>query len=123
MIEGIGGAFLFSNDVKALAAWYRDNLGLDSAGEESVHKIYEVRDFEDPEKEISMAWAILPADEDIRGQPRTGKINYRVKNLDEILAHLKSRDVPIEKSETHPYGKFATVRDPEGNAIELWEPI
>ena len=24
--------------------------------------------------------------------------------------------------ETYPYGRFARVHDPEGNAVELWEP-
>jgi hypothetical protein len=25
--------------------------------------------------------------------------------------------------ETYPYGKFGWILDPEGNKIELWEPI
>jgi predicted enzyme related to lactoylglutathione lyase len=125
MIDGIGGTFLFSNDAKKLARWYHDCLGMDLKGEDgacSTYKIFESRDVENPEIKRSMAWAIIPAKDEIKGQPRTGKINYRVKNLAETLSHLKSKGVAVEKTEEDPYGKFATVKDPEGNQIELWEP-
>jgi catechol 2,3-dioxygenase-like lactoylglutathione lyase family enzyme len=47
-----------------------------------------------------------------------------VKNLGEVLSHLKSKGVPIEKTAEYPsYGNFAWVRDPDGNKIELWEPF
>jgi predicted enzyme related to lactoylglutathione lyase len=70
-----------------------------------------------------MAWAIMPTDQDIKDKPRTGQINYRVKSLKEVLSHLKSKGVAIEKTAEYPsYGNFAWVRDPDGNKIELWEP-
>jgi hypothetical protein len=126
MIDGIGGAFLFSNDPKKLAGWYRDCLGMD-LGEDpdcnSIYKIFEYRDLENPEMKRSIAWAILPANDDIQGKPRTGKINYTVKNLAEALGHLKNKEVAVEKTEDHLYGKFAWIKDPEGNQIELWEPL
>jgi predicted enzyme related to lactoylglutathione lyase len=69
------------------------------------------------------AWAIMPTDQDIKDKPRTGQINYRVKNMEEVLSHPESRGVAIEKTEEHPpYGHFAWLRDPQGNKIELWEP-
>ncbi|HTZ48988.1 MAG TPA: VOC family protein [Verrucomicrobiae bacterium] len=125
MIEGIGGAFLFSNDVKRLAAWYRDCLGIIPAGEDpecnSIYATYEYWDLENSKIKRTTAWAILPTDQDIKGKPRTGKINYRVKNMGEILSHLKSKGVTIDKTEEYPYGKFAWLKDPDGNPIELWE--
>jgi hypothetical protein len=30
--------------------------------------------------------------------------------------------VAIEQIEDYDYGRFAWLRDPEGNRIELWEP-
>jgi hypothetical protein len=125
MIEGIGGAFLFSNDVKRLAIWYRDCLGILPAGEEpdskSVYATFEYWDLENPKIKRTTAWAILPTDNDIKEKPRTGKINYRVKDMAKILSHLKSKGVAIEKSEEYSYGKFAWLTDPDGNQIELWE--
>ncbi len=50
-------------------------------------------------------------------------INYRVDNLDALLAALKEEGVEIDpKREDYDYGPFAWIMDPEGNRIELWEP-
>jgi predicted enzyme related to lactoylglutathione lyase len=125
MIDGIGGVFLFTNDIKRLAAWYRDCLGIVPAGEDgdcnSIYATFESRDIDKPEIKRTLAWAIMPTDQDIKNKPRTGKVNYRVKNMAEILSHLKSKGVAIEKNEEYPYGKFAWLKDPDGNSIELWE--
>lgn len=127
LIDGIGGVFLFSNDVKSLAAWYRDCLGIAIAGEDgeckSVYATFDSRDIDNPETKRTMAWAIMSTDHDIKDKPRTGQINYRVKNMAEILSHLKSKGVAIEKTAEYPdYGSFAWLKDPDGNKIELWEP-
>jgi predicted enzyme related to lactoylglutathione lyase len=127
IIDGIGGAFLFSNDTKRLAAWYRDILGIVPQGEDaecnSIYTSFEYRDLANPEIKRTIAWAIMPADQDIKGTPRTGKINYTVKNMEEVLSHLKSKGVAIEKTEEYPgMGTFAWLKDPDGNPIELWQP-
>jgi len=127
MINGIGGAFLFSNDTRRLAAWYRDCLGIVPEGEDaecsSIYTSFEYRDLENPEIKRTIAWAIMPAEQDIKDKPRTGKINYTVKNMGEVLSHLKSKGVVIEKTEEYPtMGTFAWLKDPDGNPIELWEP-
>ena len=126
MIDGIGGAFLFSNDTKRLASWYRDCLGLIPAGEDvecgSIYRSFEYRDLSNPDVKRTMVWAIIPTTDDIAGKPRTGKINYTVSNLREVIAHLASHGVAVDKTEDYPYGKFAWLKDPDGNAIELWEP-
>ena len=50
-------------------------------------------------------------------------INFRVDNLDELLAQLMPANIWIDpKREDHAYGRFAWIRDPEGNRVELWEP-
>jgi predicted enzyme related to lactoylglutathione lyase len=126
MIEGIGGVFLFSNDAKRLVAWYRDCLGIIAEGQdsecESIYKSFEYRDIENPEIKKTMVWAIIPTKQDIKDKPRTGRINYLVKNMKEVLSHLKSKGVAIEKTAEDPYGNFAWLKDPDGNQIELWEP-
>ena len=127
LIDGIGGVFIFSNDMNKLAAWYRDCLGIGAPSGDpeckSIYATFDSRDIENPEIKRTMAWAIVATDQDIRNKPRTGQINYRVKNLKEVLDHLKSKGVAIEKTAEYPaYGNFAWVSDPEGNKIELWEP-
>ena len=50
-------------------------------------------------------------------------VNYRVKNLDAMLAQLRSAKAKVDdKIEESEYGRFAWVTDPEGNRIELWQP-
>jgi len=52
-------------------------------------------------------------------------INCCVSDLDCLPADLRAVNVAvITKAEwDHPeVGRFARIHDPEGNAIELWEP-
>jgi hypothetical protein len=82
LIEDIGGVFLFSNNPKRLAEWYRENLGI--AYEEapdcsSMYKSFAHRDLTDASVKRTTTWAILPCDNDINGKPRTGQINYASK--------------------------------------------
>jgi len=51
-------------------------------------------------------------------------INYRVENLEELVKELKENGVTVlDEIETYEYGKFVHIMDPEGNKIELWEPV
>jgi len=127
MVDGIGGVFLFSNNPKQLADWYRDCLGIEAAGQDaecnSVYATFDYRDIGNPEIKRTIAWAIMRSKEDIKDKPRTGKINYTVKDMTKTLSHLRSKGVAIEKSEEYPsMGKFTWLKDPDGNSIELWEP-
>jgi predicted enzyme related to lactoylglutathione lyase len=51
-------------------------------------------------------------------------INYRVDNLDELIENLKQNGVEIVKGPDADFnGKFAWIMDPDGNKVELWEPM
>jgi glyoxylase I family protein len=44
-------------------------------------------------------------------------------HLDAIVEQLRSAGVAVEiDPNTYPNGCFARTHDPEGNAIELWQP-
>ena len=50
--------------------------------------------------------------------------NFRVRNLDALLAELGASGVAVdERIETYEYGRFGWAMDLEGNRIELWEPV
>ena len=128
IVNGIGGVFLFTNNVKRLVEWYRDILGMIPKGTDSECKsfytTFEYRDLENPEIKRTIAWAIMPTEQDITDKPRTGRFNYCVKSMEQTLAHLQSHELAIDKSEEYEgFGKFAWVTDPDGNKVELWEPI
>src|SRR5690348_9861410 len=107
LIDGIGGVFLFTNNPKRLAEWYRENLGIngdESPDYGSIYKIFEYRDLKDASVKRTTAWAILRTGKDIGGKPRTGQINYRVRSMTETLSHLQSKGVVIDRTEDSEYG-------------------
>lgn len=66
----------------------------------------------------------FPADTDYFPADKTFMLNFRVADLDAIIMQLKSAGIEItDESELEGIGRFARIHDPEGNAIELWEPV
>jgi catechol 2,3-dioxygenase-like lactoylglutathione lyase family enzyme len=118
-ITGVGGVFFKAKDPKALAAWYRDVLGLPlEAWGGSVLR------YDAPMHPPVLTWSAFPAKTGYFA-PSTSEfmINYAVDDMDAILARLKTKDVTIVKrDDSDPNGRFAWVLDPEGNKVELWEP-
>ena len=50
-------------------------------------------------------------------------INFRVSDMDAMLAQLRAAGVePFNEQTMEGLGRFAHARDPEGNVFELWEP-
>jgi glyoxylase I family protein len=50
-------------------------------------------------------------------------INFRVRDLDAMVAQLTRAGIPVKVDpQVYPNGRFARLHDPEGNPIELWEP-
>jgi predicted enzyme related to lactoylglutathione lyase len=121
-VTGIGGIFFKANDQKAQAAWYRRHLGIE-VGDEG-YTMFQWREDENPEQRASTVWALFPGDTTYF-DPGTAPfmINYRVENLDALLAQLREEGVQVDdRVEELEYGRFGWILDPEGNRIELWEP-
>ena len=122
-ITGIGGVFFKTRgDHKALAAWYQTHLGmpLEPWGGAAL-KWPEDRA---NDKGVT-AWHVAKADSKwFAPSEASFMINYRVDNLDDMLAQLRAGGVEIVGGpESHENGKFAWIVDPDGNKVELWEPM
>ncbi len=115
---GIGGIFLRARDPKALSAWYATHLGIPSQDGGSLA-------FDGPESTGMTVFAHFPADTRYFGEgPQQSMVNFRVDNLDQLLAQLGKAGVRIDpKRDDYPYGRFAWIWDLEGNRVELWEPL
>ena len=70
-------------------------------------------------------WHLQDNGTDFFDPSKTGfMINYRIDSMKKMVAHLKKNGVPIIKGpESHENGKFLWVMDPDGNKVELWEPM
>jgi predicted enzyme related to lactoylglutathione lyase len=125
-VTGIGGVFLRSRDPKALAKWYAEHLGiiLSDFNGASFQWTDEV-----PAGTGMTAWSTFPQDtsyfgEDLPSAQQQAMINYRVDDLDALLAKLEAAGVWIDpKREDHAYGRFAWIKDCDGNRLELWQPL
>ena len=118
-VTGIGGVFICSEDPKRLKEWYQKHLGIDFGG-----KVYADFQFQEKEKGWT-AFSFFDADTNyFAPSEKEFMINLRVENLDELLKILRDEGVHVfDEREDGDYGKFGWILDPEGNKIELWEPI
>jgi predicted enzyme related to lactoylglutathione lyase len=122
-VTGIGGVFFKSKtDRKALAAWYRDHLGVRL--EEFGGAIFRWPDDKGEDRGLTV-WHLADRDSDWFSPSESAfMINYRVDDLLALIASLKRAGVEILKGpESHENGKFAWIVDPDGNKVELWEPM
>lgn len=108
---GIGGVFFRARDTKALAAWYETHLGIPGFWTQQAGlTIF---------SPFEQATTYFPAD-------RQWMINFRVDDLDALIARLQSAGIAVETRpdewDTPETGRFARIADPEGNPIELWQP-
>ena len=118
-ITGIGGVFFKAKDPKALAAWYRDVLGMpvQSWGGAALH-------YDAQNHPAAAAWSAFAASSNYFA-PSTAPfmVNYTVDDMDAIVARLKAKNVEIlKRDDSDDNGRFTWVVDPEGNKVELWEP-
>jgi predicted enzyme related to lactoylglutathione lyase len=119
-VTGLGGFFFKCKDPDAIKSWYKEHLGLNT---DQYGCTFWWKDASG--KDCSTQWS--PFDEKTEYFSPSQKefmMNFRVENLEELLAALKREGVTIiGEVEEFEYGKFGWILDPEGNKIELWEPI
>ena len=121
-VTGIGGIFFKCEDAGKMNDWYAKNLGLETS---PYGTSFYWREMENPEKTGSTVWSTFPKDTAYFSPSKKDfMINYRVENIEALIEQLKIDGVQIvDELAVYDYGKFIHIIDPEGNAIELWEPI
>lgn len=121
-VTGIGGIFFRCADPDSVKAWYGKNLGL---AINPYGSSFEFRNANRPEEINYLQWSPFAENTDyFDPSEKEFMINYRVQNLEGLLEQLKENGVTIlDEIEEYDYGKFVHIMDPEGNKIELWEPV
>lgn len=116
-VTGIGGVFFRAKDPDGLSKWYERHLGVGCPP-----LSYEQRSWD--QEAGPTVFSPFPSDsEHFRRPGQQWAINFRVRDLDAMVAQLRNAGVEVEvHEETYPNGRFADLADPEGNPIQLWEP-
>jgi predicted enzyme related to lactoylglutathione lyase len=112
---GIGGFFFRARDPAALGAWYHEHLGVGPSGADE----YSWQTQAGP-----MVFAPFKQNTDYFAADKSFMLNFRVDNFDELLANLRKAGIEVETRaewDSPKTGRFAHLKDPEGNPIELWE--
>lgn len=123
--HGLGGVFFKAKDPKALAAWYRDHLGLKVEDPEKwTGAVLEWRDHRDPARRAQTVFGIFKRESKyFDPSPSPFMLNFRVDDLDATLLRLRQAGVTVDdKVEEEDNGRFGWAVDPEGNRLELWQP-
>lgn len=121
-VTGVGGVFLRSDDPARLARWYAEHLGL-PVNEYGAAELLWTDDV--PAGTGKTIWtAFLRESEYLGAREQTVMVNYRVDDLDALLRRLAAADVWVDPHrEDSEFGRFAWIRDCDGNRIELWQPL
>ena len=121
-VTGLGGLFFKSRDPVAARQWYREHLGIESA-EYGFPFLW--RERENPDETGYTVWNPFPTDTDyFAPSEQPFMVNFRVADLEGLVAALKEEGVEVVGGiAQEANGKFAWILDPEGNKIELWEPL
>jgi predicted enzyme related to lactoylglutathione lyase len=117
-VIGIGGVFLRAKDPDALAKWYAEALGLTFMGGMNFSI------FEDEAPGSVTVFSLFDHEDTYMGDPQRQSVmvNYRVDDLDGMIARLMSVGAVTEEILVEENGRFTWSTDPEGNRFELWEP-
>ena len=113
-VTGIGGFFFTAENPEELGKWYKDHLGIELA----------------PQHTGGLPWQQdagftvfdpFSKDNPMIPEGKTWMINFRVNNIGKMVDQLRSAGIEVSDIDDFPHGKFATLKDPEGNGIQLWQ--
>jgi len=115
-ITGFGGAFVRANDPEALYRWYERHLGLMRSQGSFA--------FPASTQRAQVVFAFFGQDDEYFPPAQKAMINLQVDDLDGVLDRLTDEGVTVDpKRESYDFGKFGWFTDPEGNRVELWQPV
>jgi glyoxylase I family protein len=117
-VLGIGGVFFRAQEPKKLAQWYQDHLGISITPTSSTDTVWQ-------QEAGPTVFAPFAEKTTYFGDAsKQWMMNFRVRDLGKMAAQLEAAGVAVKiDPKTYPIGRFARIHDPEGNPIELWQPM
>ena len=115
-VTGFGGAFVRVKDPEALYSWYERHLGLSRS--EGCFT------FPASAQRAQVVFSFFGQDNEYFPPTQRAMINLQVDDLDGVLDRLIAEGVAVDpKRESYDFGRFGWFTDPEGNRVELWQPV
>lgn len=123
-VIGIGGLFFKAKDPKKLAAWYKKHLGLPIDESFNGYAFNWSDDEVRPNKGYTLWSPFKEETEYLEPSSKDFMFNFIVDDLEALLGVLRSEGIEQKGDiELTEFGKFSWILDPEGNKVELWEPV
>ena len=122
-VLGIGGIFFRANDPDAMSAWYVTHLGIGAGCR--AEGAGEAGPWEWSTTGGPTIFAPFKATTDYFAADKQFMLNLRVSGITELIVKLEANGIEVETRaewDSPEAGQFARIHDPEGNAIELWQP-
>ena len=122
-VLGIGGIFFKSPDPQKLCAWYSHWLGFNI---ESVSgtSFVPFRPSTMPKNGYTVWSAFSATTCYFSPSDKEFMFNLVVDDLDEALRQVTAGGAqPVGDVEVSEYGRFGWFIDPDGNKVELWQPL
>jgi len=116
-ITGLGGVFYKVADPDNTRQWYQEMLGIGCEWGAMFP-------FKNDDGEGFTLFSQFKSDTDYFGP--SGKdfmVNFRVDDLDGLVADLEEKGVEILGRQDEDYGRFAWIMDPDGVKLELWQQL
>lgn len=119
-VTGIGGVFFRSENPAQTKQWYEKHLGIPASdyGHAFLWK-------DSGGDSGTTTWCPFAAGTEYFGASgQTFMINYRVDDLEALIAVLRTEGVEVVgEIQAFDYGKFAWINDCDGRRVELWEAV
>lgn len=117
-VTGIGGLFFRARDPKLLARWYQDHLGVTMTPTKAGDPVWQ-------QEAGKTVFAPFPEMTKYFGDmQKAWMVNFRVRNMEKMASQLRAAGIEVKiDPQAYPNGRFAHLHDPEGNPIELWQPL
>jgi predicted enzyme related to lactoylglutathione lyase len=117
MIKSFGGVSVWSSDLNNLMPFYRDTLGLKPSMETERFVVF---------GDSSGPAFCLGSHSEVSGKnqdPARHMVGFNVDDMQGMVQQLKANGVEIVEEPADQGGNFwiATIKDPEGNLVQLFE--
>ena len=121
-VTGVGGVFFKARDPQRLMEWYEEHLGI-----KFEHGFIQFKWVDEQGNKAPGSTTLSIFKEDstqFKPSEKPYMINLRVADLRALLEELREKGVTIlDDIEEYDFGRFSHIMDPEGNKLELWEPV